>query len=148
MASAGCRGQCPQKSAGALEEDLTAQVIEAFLIKTGFTRFGLYAQDYGGPVGFRIVTRRPEWLEWLIVQNTNAYEVGFSPLCGMVYAAPTGKTGHPRPRSHLKHFSNLRALGKASLHPLGHPRPELISPDNWNMDLHYLDRPDARRVPA
>src|SRR5262245_19609860 len=28
----------------------------------------------------------------------------------------------------------------------GHPRPELISPDNWNMDLHYLDRPNARRV--
>jgi pimeloyl-ACP methyl ester carboxylesterase len=28
----------------------------------------------------------------------------------------------------------------------GHPKPELISPDNWNMDLHYLDRPNARRV--
>jgi hypothetical protein len=28
----------------------------------------------------------------------------------------------------------------------GHPRPEVISPDNWNMDLHYLDRPNARRV--
>ena len=35
-------------------------------------------QDYGGPVGFRIVSRHPEALAWLIVQNTNAYEVGFT----------------------------------------------------------------------
>ena len=35
-------------------------------------------QDYGGPVGFRILGRRPEWMEWLILQNTNAYEEGFT----------------------------------------------------------------------
>jgi pimeloyl-ACP methyl ester carboxylesterase len=28
----------------------------------------------------------------------------------------------------------------------GHKRPELISPDNWNMDIHFLERPDARQV--
>ena len=58
--------------------DKTSEIIELFLKKVGFTRFGLYVQDYGGPVGFRIVSRRPEWLEWLIIQNTNAYEVGFT----------------------------------------------------------------------
>src|SRR5262245_37808108 len=41
-----------------------SEIIEAFLGKVGFTRFGLYVQDYGGPVGFRIVGRHPEWLEW------------------------------------------------------------------------------------
>ena len=30
------------------------------------------------PVGFRILDRRPEWMEWLILQNTNAYEEGFT----------------------------------------------------------------------
>jgi pimeloyl-ACP methyl ester carboxylesterase len=53
-------------------------VVEAFLKKRGFTRFGLFVQDYGGPVGFRILSRNPDWLEWLIIQNTNAYEVGFT----------------------------------------------------------------------
>jgi pimeloyl-ACP methyl ester carboxylesterase len=52
--------------------DNTSEIIESFLEKMGFTRFGLYLQDYGGPVGFRIVTRRPDWLEWLNIQNTNA----------------------------------------------------------------------------
>ena len=41
-------------------------------------------QDYGGPVGFRIISRHPEWLEWLIIQNTNAYEVGFTPSLGWI----------------------------------------------------------------
>jgi pimeloyl-ACP methyl ester carboxylesterase len=62
--------------------DKLAEVIEHFLKQKGFDRFGLYAQDYGGPVGFRIVTRKPEVLEWLIVQNTNAYEVGFTEAWG------------------------------------------------------------------
>ena len=60
--------------------DKTSEIIESFLGKVGFTRFGLYVQDYGGPVGFRIVGRHPEWLEWLIIQNTNAYETGFTRL--------------------------------------------------------------------
>jgi pimeloyl-ACP methyl ester carboxylesterase len=28
----------------------------------------------------------------------------------------------------------------------GHKRPESISPDNWNMDYRFLERPNARRV--
>src|SRR6476469_3697547 len=39
--------------------DKTSEIIESFLRKVGFTRFGLYVQDYGGPVGFRIVGRHP-----------------------------------------------------------------------------------------
>src|SRR5512147_797664 len=59
--------------------DKTAEVVEAFLKKKGYTRFGFFAFDYGGPVGFRIFQRHPDWLEWLIIQNTNAYEVCFTP---------------------------------------------------------------------
>jgi hypothetical protein len=32
--------------------------MEHFLTQEGFGRFGLYVQDYGGPVGFGIVTRK------------------------------------------------------------------------------------------
>jgi len=28
----------------------------------------------------------------------------------------------------------------------GHRRSELISPDNWNMDARFMDRPNARQV--
>ena len=58
--------------------DRLSQVVESFLKQKGFDHFGLFVQDYGGPVGFRIVSRRPDLLDWLIIQNTNAYEVGFT----------------------------------------------------------------------
>ena len=58
--------------------DRLAEITAKFLKQKGFDRYGLFVQDYGGPVGFRIVTRNPDALEWLIIQNTNAYEEGFT----------------------------------------------------------------------
>jgi pimeloyl-ACP methyl ester carboxylesterase len=57
--------------------DLLSEIIE-FLRVIDFTHFGVYMQDYGGPIGFRIINRHPEWLEWLVIQNANAYESGFT----------------------------------------------------------------------
>jgi len=123
--------------------DKTSEIIESFLEKVEFDRFGLYLQDYGGPVGFRIVTRRPDWLEWLIIQNTNAYEVGFTPVWDSLRGA-YWKSRTPETEKPLEAFLELETVKLVYTH--GHPTPELISPDNWNMDLHYLDRPNARRV--
>jgi pimeloyl-ACP methyl ester carboxylesterase len=123
--------------------DRTSQIMESFLAKVGFTRFGLYLQDYGGPVGFRIVGRRPEWLEWLIIQNTNAYEVGFTKVWDGLRGA-YWKHRSPETEQPLEAFLQPETIKAIYLH--GHRQPEIISPDNWNMDLHHLDRPNARRV--
>ena len=48
----------PDPATFAYTFDKTSEIIEAFLKKVGFTHFGMYVQDYGGPVGFRIVGRR------------------------------------------------------------------------------------------
>ena len=89
------------------------------------------------------MTRRPEWLEWLIIQNTNAYEVGFTAvwdaLRGAYWKNRTAETEKP-----LEAFLQPETVKLVYTH--GHPKPELISPDNWNMDLHYLGRPNAQRV--
>ena len=69
---------CPTRRSLPTPSTAPPRSSKSFLRKIGFNRFGLYVQDYGGPVGFRIVTGRPDWLEWLIIQNTNAYEVGFT----------------------------------------------------------------------
>jgi pimeloyl-ACP methyl ester carboxylesterase len=123
--------------------DRLSAIVESFLAKVGFTRFGLYVQDYGGPVGFRIVTRRPEWLEWLIVQNSNAYEVGFTSawdgLRGAYWKERTTEV-----EQQLEAFFQPETIKQIYLH--GHRRPELISPDNWKMDAHLLERPGARQV--
>ena len=133
----------PDPSAFAYTFDKTSEIIEAFLKKVGFMRFGLYVQDYGGPVGFRIVGRNPSWLEWLIIQNTNAYEVGFTAawdgLRGAYWVNKTAETEKP-----LEAFLQPETVKTIYLH--GHPDPEQIAPDNWIVDSHYLERPNAARV--
>ncbi len=133
----------PDPATFAYTFDKISEVIEAFLKQKGFHRYGLHAQDYGGPVGFRIVGRHPEALEWLIIQNTNAYDVGFTAawdsLRGAMWKNRTPETEKP-----LAGFFELAAIKSFYLH--GAQREELISPDNWNSDFALMERPKARRV--
>jgi len=123
--------------------DRLAEVVEGLLVKSGFDRFGLFMQDYGGPVGFRIIGRHPDWAEWLILQNTNAYEEGFTSAWDGIRHALWKNPG-PETEEPLMPFLQLEGIKMVYLH--GHKRPELISPDNWNMDLRFMERPNARRV--
>jgi pimeloyl-ACP methyl ester carboxylesterase len=123
--------------------DRLSEIVEEFLKAIGFTHFGLYMQDYGGPVGFRIISRHPDWLDWLIIQNTNAYEVGFTKAWdgfrNALWKNRTSETEAP-----LAAFLQLDAIKQVYLY--GHRNPELISPDNWNMDFRFMERPNARKV--
>src|SRR5580692_11432459 len=58
--------------------DHLADVLEGFVDTLDLTRYSLYMQDFGGPVGFRLATRRPRQVKALIIQNANAYEEGVS----------------------------------------------------------------------
>ena len=123
--------------------DRLSEIIEDFLKAIGFTHFGLFMQDYGGPVGFRIISRHPDWLEWLIIQNTNAYEVGFTKAWdGFRNALWKNRT--PETESPLLAFLQHETFKQVYLH--GHKNPENISPDNWNMDFRFMERPTARQV--
>jgi len=123
--------------------DRIAEVIERFLELKGFDRYGLFVQDYGGPVGFRIVGRRPEALEWLVIQNSNAYEIGFTSawdgLRGSLWKERTAETEQP-----LTAFLEYDTIKAIYLHGAG--RPELISPDNWASDAGFMRAPHAVRL--
>jgi pimeloyl-ACP methyl ester carboxylesterase len=123
--------------------DRLAATTAQFLQQKGFDRYGLFVQDYGGPVGFRIVMRDRDALEWLIIQNTNAYEVGFTDA----WAGLRNELWKHRTAESEKAVAGLLEFDTIkSVYLHGHRRPELISPDNWNMDFHFMERPNARRV--
>ena len=133
----------PDPQSFAYTFDNTAAIITKFLEKIGFTRFGLYVQDYGGPVGFRVLDKHPDWLEWLIIQNTNAYEIGFTEVWSGL------RTNYWKGRSAEAEKAIAGFLEPTTVYAVyttGHPKPELISPDNWNMDNHFLERPNAKQV--
>ena len=133
----------PDPKTYAYSFDAIADVIEKFLKEKGFAKYGLYVQDYGGPVGFRITGKNPKALEWLIVQNSNAYEIGFTAAWdgfrGALWKNRSEETEKP-----LAAFLTHDAIKGIYLY--GAKKPEMISPDNWEVDAHYMERPDAVRV--
>lgn len=124
--------------------DKLAEITETFLRQKGFDRYGLFVQDYGGPVGFRIVTKRPEALEWLIIQNTNAYEVGFTPA----WSGLRDALWHNRTAENEEAVAGLLAYDTVkTVYLHGATKPELISPDNWNSDFFTtIQKPNGRRI--
>jgi pimeloyl-ACP methyl ester carboxylesterase len=124
--------------------DNIAAVIGKFLDAKGFQRFGVFMQDYGGPVGFRIITKSPEKLEWITIQNTNAYEVGFTEAWGAL------RNAYWLDRSE-KNEAGVAALLELetvkAVYLTGSKKPELISPDNWNFDYHVtLSRKYGKQI--
>jgi pimeloyl-ACP methyl ester carboxylesterase len=124
--------------------DHLAEITGKFLRQKGFDRFGLFLQDYGGPVGFRIVTKTPDVLEWLIIQNTNAYEVGFTLAWGGLRDA----LWHNRTPENEEAVAGLLAYETVkTVYLHGSQKPELISPDNWNSDFFTtIQKPNGRQI--
>jgi len=123
--------------------DGISEIVEHFLKLKGFDHYGLYAQDYGGPIGFRIVGRNPKALDWLIVQNTNGYEIGFTAAWdgfrGALWKNRSAESEKP-----LEGFLTHDAI--KGIYLFGAKTPELISPDNWESDFAFMQRPNAVRV--
>jgi len=46
----------------------------------GLSRYTLYMQDYGGPLGFRMVLAHPDRVEALIVQDAVAHNEGLEAI--------------------------------------------------------------------
>jgi pimeloyl-ACP methyl ester carboxylesterase len=122
--------------------DRLSEVVEGLLVQKDFKPFGLYMHDYGGPIGNRIVSRHPGWLEWLVIQNANAYDVGFTATWEGIRALWRDRT--PETEAALSSFLEVDGVKGLYLH--GHRDPERIAPDNWNIDLYFLGRPGAHRV--
>jgi len=123
--------------------DNIARIVGRFLSIKGFDRYGLFVQDYGGPVGFRLVEAEPDALEWLVIQNSNAYEIGFTAawdgLRNALWKDRSAETEAP-----LRGFLTPETIKTIYLH--GAKRPELVSPDAWESDIAFMKRPHAERL--
>jgi len=123
--------------------DHLAEIMETFLLQIGCTRFALFMQDYGSPVGFRIASKNPEWISALIVQNANAFIEGinmeaFAPMQPF-WADWTPETETP--------VRGMIAAGTTKFQYTHGVRDlSAISPDAWLHDQPLLDRPGNDRI--
>src|SRR5579875_498203 len=64
----------PDAKAFSYTFDAYAETMNHFTEALGLSRYTLYMQDYGGPVGFRMLLQHPERAEALIVQDAVAHD--------------------------------------------------------------------------
>ena len=57
--------------------DALAGLTAGLLGQLGITRYAMYVQDYGAPVGWRLALADPGAVTAIITQNGNGYEAGF-----------------------------------------------------------------------
>ena len=117
--------------------DRLAQIVEKFITAINLKRYSLYVMDYGAPIGYRIAAKYPERVESLIVQNGNAYEEGLREFWNPIKAYWQDRS--PENADKLRPFFTLETTKWQYTN--GVHNPEAISPDTWNMDQLFLDRP-------
>jgi len=117
--------------------DNIATVMDHFTESLDLSKYTLYMQDYGGPVGFRMALAHPDRVESLIVQDAVAHNSGL------------GANWKTRRAFWADRVANESALRTNLLSPettrtrhVGNdPHPERYDPDLWTDEYAFLNQP-------
>jgi pimeloyl-ACP methyl ester carboxylesterase len=122
--------------------DNLARVVEKFTNEVGLSRYTLYLQDYGAPIGFRLAAKHPQRVQALVIQNGNAYEEGLRDFWKPFKAYWSDRS--EANAAALRKFLELDATKWQNTH--GVRQPKAISSDNWLTDQCLLDRPGNKEI--
>jgi pimeloyl-ACP methyl ester carboxylesterase len=96
-----------------------------------------YVQDYGGPIGMRLVVTHPERLDALIVQNDVSHDDGLGPL--WVTRRQFWIDRAVIEAALRKNFFSLATTRQR--HIGANPHPDTINPDIWTDEFAFLNHP-------
>jgi pimeloyl-ACP methyl ester carboxylesterase len=127
----------PGSASFAYTFDHIATVMNDFVTTIGLSKYSLYLQDYGGPVGFRLAISHPERVESIIIQNAVAHEDGLGPLWATRRAFWADRSAH---EAALR--ANLASLAATKQRHVGSdPDTSRYDPDLWMDEFAFLSQP-------
>jgi pimeloyl-ACP methyl ester carboxylesterase len=122
--------------------DHIASVMNDFTQALGLSRYTLYMQDYGGPVGFRMASAHPERVQALIVQDAVAHNEGLG-----VNWVTRRAFWADRPANEEVLRTNLLSLAATKTRHVGDdPNIELYDPDLWTDEYRFLNAPGQAQI--
>jgi pimeloyl-ACP methyl ester carboxylesterase len=118
--------------------DALAGLTADLLDQLGVTRYAMYVQDYGAPVGWRLALAAPDAITAVITQNGNGYEAGlvedfWKPV------REYWQDRNPQTEAAIRGALTLDAIRWQYLY--GVPDESLVSPDAWLHDFAQVSRP-------
>jgi len=122
--------------------DRIAIVMEDFAQTLGLSRYTLYMQDYGGPVGFRMALAHPETVQALIVQDAVAHNEGL----GTNWTTRRAFWAD-RPANDEALRKNLLSMAATKTRHVGDdPNLVLYDPDLWTDEYAFLNSPGQAQI--
>ncbi|MGW3287625.1 alpha/beta fold hydrolase [Streptomyces sp. NPDC001002] len=118
--------------------DALADLTSGLLGQLGISRYAIYVQDYGAPVGWRLALADPAAVTAIISQNGNGYEAGFAEEFWKPVRAYWQEQS-PQTEPGVRGALTLEAIRWQYLH--GVADESLVSPDTWQHDLASVSRP-------
>lgn len=121
--------------------DHLAASVESLLQKLGIEQFAMYIHDFGGPIGFRLMLKKPKRLTALISQNGPAFpdQGGWWDVLAKYW-----KSGSAEDRDKTRKYLSLETLKRQYL--VGTKDASLIDPDNWLVDYTLGTRPGLDEI--
>ena len=122
--------------------DHYAELMNHFVEALGLSRFTLYMQDYGGPVGFRMALAHPDRIEALVVQDAVAHNEGLGANWKTRRAFWADRAAN---ESALR--ANLLSLATTRTRHVGSdPNVEAYDPDLWTDEFAFLTQPGQAEI--
>jgi pimeloyl-ACP methyl ester carboxylesterase len=122
--------------------DHIASVMDNFAQALELSRYTLYMQDYGGPVGFRLALAHPERVQALIVQDAVAHNEGLGANWATRRAFWADRPAHEEALR-----QNLLSLATTKTRHVGNdPNIELYDPDLWTDEYAFLNAPGQAQI--
>jgi pimeloyl-ACP methyl ester carboxylesterase len=123
--------------------DNIAAVVDKFTQTLGLSKYALYVQDYGGPIGFRLAAAHPERVTAIVVQNAVAHNDGLDEKRW----APRRAFWADRAKYEDQFRKGLISPDGAKARHLGSsPHPERYSPDLWQDEIAHLHQPGMAQI--
>ncbi|WP_326565203.1 alpha/beta hydrolase [Amycolatopsis rhabdoformis] len=118
--------------------DALTELTAGLLRQLGVTRYAIYVQDYGAPIGWRLALADPGAITAIVTQNGNGYDAGFvEGFWKVVWDYQAEQNAETE--------AGIRAALSLDLtkwqYLTGAPDETLVSPDTWNHDFALLSRP-------
>ncbi|MEE6168739.1 MULTISPECIES: alpha/beta fold hydrolase [unclassified Mycolicibacterium] len=118
--------------------DALTDLTEGLLRQLGLTRYAIYVQDYGAPIGWRLALRHPQAITAIVTQNGNGYDEGFvESFWTTVWDYQREQT--PETEAAVRTALDIEGIKWQYL--TGVSDESLVDPDTWVHDAAQLARP-------
>ena len=122
--------------------DHIASIMDKFTETLGLSRYTLYMQDYGGPVGFRMILAHPDRAQALIVQDAVSHNEGL----GVNWKTRRAFWADRAANDEALRKNLLSMAATKTRHVGDDPNLQLYDPDLWTDEYNFINSPGQAQI--